>query len=126
MRAVATDAIRWSCARCGVSAGRIDGKRVSLPATWTRSGKRIFCLSCSRALAGDEAMDSAPADSSREDLVRIRRAGMIEFEISRSPDAPNRTIAQVCRTSTGTVAAVRQASMEPPAGAAGNRFRGSR
>jgi hypothetical protein len=107
-------AVRWSCARCGVSAGRIDGTRMALPASWTRLGGRIFCLSCSRALAGDAAMDSAPPDSSREDLTRIRRKAVIEFEIRRSPSAPNRTIAQTCRTSIATVAAIRQAP-NPPA-----------
>jgi hypothetical protein len=113
---MAAGAIRWSCARCRVSVGRIDGKRVTMPANWTRSGERIFCLSCSRALRGEAAMESAPEGSSREDLARIRRTALIEFEISRYPDAPNRTIAQTCRTSTGTVAAIRRASIEPPAG----------
>jgi hypothetical protein len=122
---MAAGAIRWSCARCGVSAGRIDGKRVALPATWTRSGEGIFCLACSRALAGDAATESAPADSSREDLTRIRRRALIEFEISRSPDAPNRTIAQACRTSTGAVAAIREASVELRAGTAERRYRGN-
>jgi hypothetical protein len=109
------DAIRWDCARCGVSAGRIDGRRAALPTGWSGAGSRTFCLSCSRALAGDEAMDSAPADSSREDLVRRRRAALIEFEIRRSPEAPNRTIASACRTSTGAVTAVRAALRQIPA-----------
>jgi hypothetical protein len=112
-----TSATRWNCARCGVSAGRIDGKRVALPATWTRSGERMFCLACSRALAGDAAMESAHGDSSREELAQIRRRGLIEFEIRRFPDAPNRTIARACRTSTGAVAAVREASAELAPGA---------
>jgi hypothetical protein len=71
-------------------------------------------------------MDSAPADSSREDLSRIRRAALIEFEISRSPEATNRAIAQICRTSTGAVAAIREASIGPPAGIPGRRSRGNR
>jgi hypothetical protein len=96
-----------------VSAGRIDGKRVALPATWARSGEKTFCLACSRAMAEDAAMESAPADSSRQDLVRIRRRGLIEFEISRCPEAPNRTIAWACRTSTSAVAAIREESAEP-------------
>jgi hypothetical protein len=52
-------------------------------------------------------MESAPAASSREDLVRLRRTALIEFEIRRAPEAPNRTIALACRTSSGAVAAVR-------------------
>lgn len=107
-------ATRWSCGRCGVSAGRIDGKRVALPAAWTRAGTQMFCLACSRALAGEAAMESAPGDSSREELAQIRRTGLIEFEIRRFPHAPNRAIARACRTSTVTVAAVREASAELP------------
>jgi hypothetical protein len=88
----------------------MDGERLALPTTWTRSGEKLFCLTCSRAEAGDEAAESAPSDCSREDLSRIRRRALIEFEIGRSPDAPNRAIAQACRTSTGAVAAIREAS----------------
>jgi hypothetical protein len=67
----------------------------------------MFCLSCSRALAGDAAMESARGDCSREELSRARRRGLIEFEIGRMPEAPNRTIALACRTSSAAVAAVR-------------------
>jgi len=52
-------------------------------------------------------MDLAPAASSREERVRLRRTALIEFEIGRAPEAPNRTIALACRTSGATVAAVR-------------------
>ncbi|HEV2857409.1 MAG TPA: hypothetical protein VGW80_03280 [Solirubrobacterales bacterium] len=93
----------------------MDGSRAALPTGWSEAGGETFCLLCSRALAGDEAMDSAPADSSREDLVRLRRSALIEFEILRSPEAPNRTIARACRTSTGAVTAVRAALKQIPA-----------
>jgi hypothetical protein len=109
------DAIRWHCARCDVSAGRMDGRRAALPSGWSEWGSRTFCLSCSRALAGDAALDLAPMDSSREDLVRIRRRALIEFEIRRLPEAPNRTIAQACHTSTGAVATVREGLSTVPA-----------
>lgn len=109
-------AVRWSCARCGVSTGKIDGTRMALPGTWTRTGESIFCLSCSRALAGDAAIDCAADDCSREDLVRIRRKALIEFEIRRSPEAPNRKIAEACHTSTATVAAVREGPSPLPVG----------
>ncbi len=52
-------------------------------------------------------MDSAPAASSREDRVKIRRKALIAFELGRAPQAPNRTIALACRTSTAAVVAVR-------------------
>jgi hypothetical protein len=97
---------------------------VTLPVTWTRSESEIFCLTCSRAQAGDMAVESAPADCPRADLVRLRRTALIEFEIDRCPEAPNGAIAQACRTSTGTVAAVREASLEPAAAHAETRRSG--
>jgi len=104
---MAAEAVRWSCARCEVSVGRIDGEPTLLPASWSRADGQVLCLTCSRAQAGEAAMDSAPARSSREERVRLRRTALIEFEIDRAPEAPNRTIALACRTSSAAVAAVR-------------------
>jgi hypothetical protein len=104
---MAAGAVRWSCTRCQVSVGRIDGEPSLLPASWSRFDGQILCLVCSRAQAGETAMNSAPAASSREDRVRLRRTALIEFEIGRVPEAPNRTIALACRTSSAAVAAVR-------------------
>jgi hypothetical protein len=114
MTAVTVDAARWTCAMCGVSVGRIDGAPVGRPATWTESGGEIFCLGCSRAMAGDSAVDAAPVGCPSAERARIRRRALIEFEIERSPDAPNRTIANACRTSTMAVAAVRASSDQGP------------
>ena len=100
-------AVRWSCARCGVSVGRIDREPTELPDSWTRCGEGTFCLTCSRARAGEAAIESGAEDRSREDMVRIRRTALIEFEIRRSPEAPNGTIARACRTSSSAVAIVR-------------------
>jgi hypothetical protein len=111
---MSAQATRWECARCRVSFGNVDGRQATLPTGWTEAGAEAFCLSCSRTLAGDAAMDSAPADSSREDLVRRRRSALIEFEIRRAPDASNPTIARACRTSTGAVTAVRAALKQVP------------
>lgn len=112
---MAADAVRWSCARCEVSVGRIDGEPALLPASWSRSGGQVLCLTCRRAQAGEAAMDSAPARSTREERVRLRRTALIEFEIGRTPEAPNRTIANACRTSSLAVAAVRQELERVPA-----------
>jgi hypothetical protein len=112
---MAVEAVRWSCARCEVSVGRIDGEPTMLPASWSRSDGQILCLVCSRAQAGETAMDSAPAASSREDRVRLRRTALIEFEIGRAPEAPNRTIALACRTSPAAVAVVRDQLQHPAA-----------
>jgi hypothetical protein len=104
---MAAEADRWSCARGEVSVGRIDGEATLLPATWSEGEGQVLCLTCSRAQAGETAMESAPDATSREDLVRLRRTALIEFEIDRAPEAPNRTIALACRTSSAAVAAVR-------------------
>lgn len=104
---MAADAVRWSCARCKVSVGKIDGEPSLLPKTWTRLDGQAFCLACSRTRAGEAAIGSAPAASSREELVLLRRTALIEFEIDRAPEAPNRTVALACRTSPAAVAAVR-------------------
>ncbi len=100
-------AVRWSCARCEVSAGRIDGEPTRLPESWVREDGLIYCLSCSRARAGEAAIEAAPETISRDDLARVRRTALIEFEIGRAPAAPNRTVALACRTSSAAVAAVR-------------------
>jgi hypothetical protein len=110
---MASGAVRWSCARCGVSVGRIDSEPTSLPGTWTQMGGEIYCLACSRARAGEAAIDSAPDETSGEDLAKVRRTALIEFEILRAPEAPNRTIARACRTSSVAVANIRSAMLEP-------------
>jgi hypothetical protein len=109
------DAVRWSCARCGVSVGRIDSKPAAMPDCWTEAGEQIFCLGCSRALAGEAATDAAPDSSSGEELVRIRRNALIKFEIHRDPEAANRTIARACHTSPAAVAAIRDVLVRPEA-----------
>jgi hypothetical protein len=105
---VAAATVRWSCARCDVSVGRIDGGPADLPETWTQADGVSYCLICSRAMVGEAAMESAPDTSSREELMRVRRDAVIEFEIDRTPEAPNRVIAHACRTSLMTVATVRR------------------
>jgi hypothetical protein len=114
---MAAEAVRWSCSRCEVSVGQIDGEPTLLPTTWSEADDRVLCLTCSRAQAGEAAMETAPAATSREDRVRLRRTALIEFEIDRAPEAPNRTIALACRTSSAAVAAVR-GELEHPAPAA--------
>jgi len=104
---MAAESIRWSCSRCGVSVGQMDGVPTELPVSWSRSEDQVLCLTCSRAQAGEAAMDAVPDSVAREDRVKVRRTALIEFEIERAPEAPNATIARACRTSSAAVAAVR-------------------
>lgn len=98
--------------------GRIDGEPTRLPETWAQEDGLTYCLSCSRARAGEAAVEAAPEAISREDLTRVRRNALVEFEIGRAPQAPNRTVALACRTSSAAVAAIRdrlgQAVAEAP------------
>ncbi len=127
MTPAAVDSPRWTCAKCAVSVGRIDGQPQTRPETWTESEDGPLCLVCSRTMAAEDALDSASSDSTREDRARIRRTALIEFELRRTPDALDSSVAHACRTSTGAVAAVRLAAEKPepaPAGGSDRRAGG--
>jgi hypothetical protein len=100
-------ATKWTCDRCGVSAGRMDGGRVVLPDTWDSSAAGRFCLGCRRERAGDEALESAAAEP-RDARVRRRRAAIVEFEVRRTPDHADNAIAKACGSSASVVAEARQ------------------
>ncbi len=118
------DARKWTCAGCGVSASRIDGKRTPLPDSWTSSAEGDFCLSCRRQRAAEAALDAAPEDSGRDARAKLRRAGLIEFEVRRTPDRTDGSIAKACRSSASAVAAARRRlhmREGPPSGSDRNR-----
>ncbi len=101
-------ACKWTCDRCGVSASRIDGARTPAPESWARSADGLLCLICRRARAAERALDAAPADCGNDVKAKVRRAGLIEFEVGRAPDRPDNTIARACHTSASAVAAARR------------------
>lgn len=109
----AAAAVRWKCERCGVSVGQVDGAPIGLPPTWTSAGSSTFCLTCSRALAGEAALESTPHSTPRDELFRLRRDAVIRFEIGRVPLAANREIANACHTSPKAVASIRAALDAP-------------
>jgi hypothetical protein len=98
----------WTCGGCGVSVSRIDGGRVSLPASWARSEAAVFCLTCRRSRASEAAERRLGDECKIEDRARARREGLVEFEVRRTPELSDGTIARACRTSAATVAAARQ------------------
>jgi hypothetical protein len=98
---------KWSCDQCGVSISQIDGSSVSLPETWDRCDDGLFCLNCRRDRAAQAALSSAPEDSPIEVRAKLRRAALIEFEVSRRPDHGDGAIAKACRSSVSAVAAAR-------------------
>ncbi len=99
---------KWTCTQCGVSVGRIDGQRVEFPENWNRCADGIFCLNCRRDRAAQAALESAPDNSPIAERAKLRRAALIEFEVSRRPDHGDGAIAKACRSSVSAVAAARQ------------------
>jgi hypothetical protein len=112
----ATIAKKWTCDHCGVSVSRMGGEKVELPNTWDTSGEGTFCLICRRERAAQAALDSAPEDSSLDARAKLRRAALIEFEVSRRPDHGDGVIAKACRSSVSAVAAARQRLKLPAPG----------
>jgi hypothetical protein len=110
---------KWTCGGCGVSVSRIDGSQAPLPDTWASSTEGDFCLACRRQRAAEAALDAAPTGADRDARAKLRRIGLIEFEVLRTPDRTDGTIAKACRSSAAVVAAARrrlQLSEGPPPG----------
>ena len=97
----------WTCDRCAVSAGRMDGKAVALPTGWESSADGRFCLICRRERAAEAALESAPSDSPVDARAKLRRAALIEFEVARTPEHPDGVIARACHTSVAAVTRAR-------------------
>lgn len=98
---------KWTCDQCGVSTGRIDGEPIPLPSTWATTPAGRFCLVCRRERAAAAALEEAPSGSPIDVRARLRRAALIEFEVTRTPDHTDGAIAKACRTSVSTVAKAR-------------------
>jgi hypothetical protein len=101
-------AAKWTCDHCGVSVSRMSGERVALPDTWASSTEGTYCLICRRERAAQAALEAAPNDCPLEQRAKLRRAALIEFEVSRRPDHGDGAIAKACRSSVSAVAAARQ------------------
>ncbi len=107
-------ATKWTCDRCGVSVGWMDGKRAELPDTWASSEEGRFCLACRRERAGEEALESSPSEA-RDARVRLRRTAIVEFELRRTPEHADNAIAKACGSSAAVVAeARRRLGVAPP------------
>lgn len=98
----------WTCDDCGVAASRLDGQAAPEPSGWMDSEEGRLCLACRRSRAGEAALAKAPTGISRDEYRQIRRTGLIEFEVRRTPGRRDGRIASDCGTSPLTVAAVRR------------------
>ena len=99
---------KWTCDHCGVSVSQMGGEKVELPETWVTSSEGTYCLICRRERAAQAALEAAPGDAPLEMRAKLRRAALIEFEVSRRPDHGDGMIAKACRSSVSAVAAARQ------------------
>ena len=99
---------RWTCARCGVVTSRSDAGAAPPPESWETCADGTFCLGCRRQRVAEAAVDAAPSVTDRGTRARLRRTAVIEFEVMRTPDRPNGSIAKACRSSVPVVAAARR------------------
>jgi hypothetical protein len=108
MSPATAEATKWTCEGCGVSAGSIDGTPVPMPSSWASSPEGTYCLVCRRERAAEAALDSVPSGSPIAERAKMRRAALIEFEVSRTPDQTDGIIARACRTSVSAVTRARR------------------
>lgn len=98
---------KWSCDGCGVAVSHADGEPLPLPPTWASSTEGRFCLICRRERAAEAALGTAPG-SPIGTRAKLRRAALIEFEVRRTPEHSDGTIARACRTSVTAVTKTRR------------------
>jgi hypothetical protein len=98
----------WTCDRCAVSVARMDGGATLLPDSWESTADGRYCLMCRRERAAEAALESAPVGSPVEARAKLRRAALIEFEVARTPENPDGTIARACHTSVAAVTSARR------------------
>ncbi len=96
----------YTCVGCGMSVSWSDGARNPMPAGWAREKQGDVCLKCRREQAADAAGEAVGSD--REARAKLRKEGLIEFEIRRAPERPNNLIAKACHSSPIAIAAARK------------------
>jgi hypothetical protein len=97
----------WTCTRCEMTVSwTAEVERPAIPATWSSEKGALYCLSCRREKAGDDALALLAEDASTQKRQQARSRAQIEFELLRVPNRDDGRIAKSCRTS---VAAVRKA-----------------
>ncbi|HEY1284978.1 MAG TPA: hypothetical protein VGF04_02715 [Solirubrobacterales bacterium] len=81
---------------------------MGLPDNWASSVGGELCLGCRRQRAAEAAIDTAPSGTSVTDRAKLGRAGMVEFEVRRTPNLTDNSIARSCGASAAAVAAARR------------------
>ncbi len=104
----AKTAKKWTCDQCGVSIAQIDGSRVDFPRPGTATRTAPSASTAGVTAPPRRRWSRHPEDSPIEVRAKLRRAALIEFEVSRRPDHGDGAIAKACRSSVSAVAAARQ------------------
>jgi hypothetical protein len=98
-----------TCDGCRVTVRWMDGaENRGMPESWAKSRRGTYCLHCRRAMAADEAVESASDKSTREERAKLRARAVVEFEVRRDPNRPNGEIAKACRASVSAVIRARE------------------
>ena len=86
----------------------MNGERTTLPDNWKSFAGGQICLICRRARATETALEAAPDNTTQEARAQLRRAAVLEFEVTRTPDRSNGEIARTCGSSVPAVAKARK------------------
>jgi hypothetical protein len=84
------------------------GSAAGLPPSWDELDGIAYCLSCRRAIAGEEKAAALNGEGTPEGRVRADAEGRVEFELRRSPDRCDTRIARACATNVVIVRQVRE------------------
>jgi len=98
---------QWTCGNCGVEVRWAGShEQLGLPANWTENHQGPVCLHCQRELAADAAVSAS--DLSLQERARLRASTIVEFEVRRTPDRTNSTIASAVHTNVAAVQKARE------------------
>ncbi len=109
MSTATAEAKKWTCEGCGVSAGSIDGEPGADAELLGRARPRAPTAWSAGAIAPPRRRSTrSPATARSPSGQKLRRAALIEFEVSRTPDQTDGIIARACRTSVSAVTRARR------------------
>ena len=96
----------WTCGGCGVrvSVAAGSGEQPAMPEGWERRDAEWVCLGCRRREVADAVAEGPEATRGAK-----RRRALAEFELLRTPDAPDHLIARRAHCQPRFIAPIRKA-----------------
>jgi hypothetical protein len=77
-----------------------------LPAHWSKSKGRLYCLACRRELAAEQSVAKLPESTTVTKRAQLMTEARLDFEVTRAPERGDAEIAKSCKS---TVASVKKA-----------------